>query len=73
MKFHTLLETETIHASLLRHKLQFFPGEIEKEIVEALQSARHSNAEELKNLQASSSILTSLFIFETSFSKLLLC
>ncbi|XP_071832991.1 uncharacterized protein [Apostichopus japonicus] len=51
VKFHTLLETETIHASLLRHKLQFFPGEIEKEIVEALESARHSNAEELKNLQ----------------------
>lgn len=53
VKLHTLLETETIHSSLLRHKLQFFPGEIEKEIIEALQSARHSNAEELKTLQAS--------------------
>ncbi|KAJ8044674.1 hypothetical protein HOLleu_07468 [Holothuria leucospilota] len=51
LKLHALLETETIHASLLRHKLQFFPDEIEKEILEALQSARHSNAEELKSLQ----------------------
>lgn len=31
-KLHEKLETETIDASVLRHKLQFYPGEIKNEI-----------------------------------------
>ncbi|XP_063958049.1 myosin-3-like isoform X3 [Lytechinus pictus] len=51
VKLHMLLETETINSSILRHQLQFFPDQIKKEIMAALESARQSNADELKNLQ----------------------
>ncbi|VDI30024.1 Hypothetical predicted protein [Mytilus galloprovincialis] len=48
---HDLLETETIHASILRHKLQFLPPSIKSEIKEAVYSARQDNAEALDNLK----------------------
>ncbi|CAC5405056.1 unnamed protein product [Mytilus coruscus] len=48
---HDLLETETIHASILRHKLQFLPPQIKSEIKEAVYSARQDNAEALDNLK----------------------
>ena len=32
MKIHELLETETITASVLRYKLQYFPSDIKSEI-----------------------------------------
>lgn len=44
---HDLLETETIHASILRHKLQFLPAQIKQEIKDAVYSARQDNAEAL--------------------------
>ncbi|XP_021379654.1 coiled-coil domain-containing protein 175-like isoform X2 [Mizuhopecten yessoensis] len=50
-RVHEKLETETIHASILRHKLQFLPGEIKKEIKAAVESARQSNADVLQKLQ----------------------
>ncbi|XP_072025568.1 uncharacterized protein [Amphiura filiformis] len=50
VRVHTLLETETINASVLRHRLHFLPARIQKEIAAAVESARHSNTEELKNL-----------------------
>ncbi|XP_069116379.1 coiled-coil domain-containing protein 175-like isoform X2 [Argopecten irradians] len=50
-RVHDKLETETIHASILRHKLQFLPGEIKKEIKAAVESARQSNADVLRKLQ----------------------
>ncbi|XP_071797447.1 uncharacterized protein [Asterias amurensis] len=48
---HLILETETINSSILRHQLQFFPASIHSEISSAVESARQSNAEELKALQ----------------------
>ncbi|XP_030854328.1 interaptin isoform X2 [Strongylocentrotus purpuratus] len=51
VKLHMMLETETINSSILRHQLQFFPDQIKKEIMAAVESARQSNAEELKSLQ----------------------
>ena len=48
---HDLLETETIHASILRHKLQFLPSEVKQEIKDAVYSARQDNAEALDNLK----------------------
>ncbi|XP_077997710.1 uncharacterized protein LOC144450834 isoform X2 [Glandiceps talaboti] len=51
VKTHEQLETETIHSSILRHKLFMSPEEINSEIQTAVSSARHSNAEELSRLQ----------------------
>ncbi|XP_070578236.1 coiled-coil domain-containing protein 175-like isoform X2 [Ptychodera flava] len=51
VKTHELLETETIHSSILRHKLFMSPHAINKEIQNAVASARQSNADELKKLQ----------------------
>ncbi|XP_064623833.1 coiled-coil domain-containing protein 175-like [Lineus longissimus] len=48
---HDLLETETIKASILRHKLLYFPDEVKREITAAVNSSRDSNAAELKRLQ----------------------
>jgi len=50
-KLHDKLETETIHASILRHKLIIFPDEIKTEIQGAIQAARQSNADESNRLQ----------------------
>ncbi|XP_033120446.1 myosin-2 heavy chain-like isoform X2 [Anneissia japonica] len=63
VKVHNLLETETIAASLLRNKLQFFPEEIKKEITDAVESARFSNAEELKSLQDELKSLNDSIVF----------
>lgn len=49
---HEILETETIKASILRHKLQFLPCEIKTEIQGAVDAARQSNADELNRLQS---------------------
>ncbi|KAK3093277.1 hypothetical protein FSP39_013569 [Pinctada imbricata] len=51
-KIHEKLETETIHASILRHKLQFLPAQIKEEIKAAVNSARQSNANALTTLQS---------------------
>ncbi|XP_072172793.1 coiled-coil domain-containing protein 175-like isoform X2 [Diadema setosum] len=51
INLHMLLETETINSSILRHQLQFFPDQIKKEIMAAVDSARQSNADQLKDLQ----------------------
>ncbi|XP_074663105.1 uncharacterized protein LOC141915462 isoform X2 [Tubulanus polymorphus] len=48
---HHKLETETIKASIHRHKLKFFPEEIEREIAIAVNVARASNEAQLKRLQ----------------------
>merc|ERR1712226_256999 len=50
-KLHEKFETETIKASVLRHKLQFFPTEIKNELQDAINAARQSNANEMGNLQ----------------------
>nr|XP_006820480.1 PREDICTED: coiled-coil domain-containing protein 175-like [Saccoglossus kowalevskii] len=50
-KTHELLETETIHSSILRHRLFMSPDEINNEMQTAVSSARQSNADELKKLQ----------------------
>ena len=57
---HDRLETETIHASILRHKLQFLPAQIREEIKAAVLSARQLNAsaqnyfqEKLESIQRS--------------------
>ncbi|XP_013404128.1 myosin-2 heavy chain-like [Lingula anatina] len=51
-KLHELLEIETIQASVLRHKLQVYPGKIKGEIEAAVKSARQSNADEVQRLQS---------------------
>ncbi|KAJ8307998.1 hypothetical protein KUTeg_012872 [Tegillarca granosa] len=51
LRQHEKLETETIHASILRHKLQLLPAQIKEEIKGAIDSARQSNATALNNLQ----------------------
>lgn len=48
---HERLETETIHASILRHKLQFLPAQIREEIKAAVLSARQSNASAQNEMQ----------------------
>lgn len=50
-KMHERLETETIHASILRHKLQFLPAQIREEIKAAVLSARQSNASAQNEMQ----------------------
>ncbi|XP_020612495.1 trichohyalin-like [Orbicella faveolata] len=51
LKIHELLETETITASVLRYKLQYFPSDIKSEIQAAVYSARQSNEAEIKRLK----------------------
>ncbi|CAH1790807.1 unnamed protein product [Owenia fusiformis] len=51
MKVHELLEKETIDASVLRHQLQFLPGQIAKQLQDAIDTARGSNAEEVNKLK----------------------
>ncbi|KAM7441727.1 hypothetical protein ABFA07_009266 [Porites harrisoni] len=51
LKLHELLETETITASVLRYKLQYFPSDIKNEIQAAVYSARQSNEAEIKRLK----------------------
>ncbi|XP_078352328.1 uncharacterized protein LOC144637027 [Oculina patagonica] len=51
LKLHELLETETITASVLRYKLQYFPSDIKSEIQAAVYSARQSNEAEIKRLK----------------------
>ncbi|XP_064602504.1 polyamine-modulated factor 1-binding protein 1-like isoform X2 [Liolophura sinensis] len=51
LRLHELLETETIRGSIIRHRLLFYPAEIQKEIDEAVISARQSNAEAQQSLQ----------------------
>ncbi|GFR59407.1 myosin-2 heavy chain-like [Elysia marginata] len=48
---HQKLETETIKASILRHDLKMLPGIIRDEIMVAVNAARQSNADALKDLQ----------------------
>lgn len=48
---HDRLETETIHASILRHKLQFLPAQIREEIKAAVLSARQLNASAQNEMQ----------------------
>lgn len=50
-KMHDRLETETIHASILRHKLQFLPAQIREEIKAAVLSARQLNASAQNEMQ----------------------
>ncbi|XP_048240775.1 myosin heavy chain, striated muscle-like isoform X2 [Haliotis rufescens] len=50
-QLHDELETETIKASVNRHKLQFLPAEIKEEIMVAVNSARQSNAKAQQELQ----------------------
>ncbi|XP_061172859.1 putative leucine-rich repeat-containing protein DDB_G0290503 isoform X1 [Saccostrea echinata] len=50
-KMHERLETKTIHASILRHKLQFLPAQIRDEIKAAVSSARQSNASAQNEMQ----------------------
>ncbi|XP_052697827.1 myosin-11-like isoform X4 [Crassostrea angulata] len=50
-KIHDRLETETIHASILRHKLQFLPAQIREEIKAAVLSARQLNASAQNEMQ----------------------
>lgn len=45
------METETINASVLRHKLKEFPAIIKKEISDAVAAARAANAENIENLK----------------------
>lgn len=45
---HDAVEAETIKSSVLRHKLGDFPRDIEKEVSDAVRSARHSNDETIK-------------------------
>ncbi|XP_071962173.1 uncharacterized protein [Antedon mediterranea] len=63
VQVHNTLEIETIAASLLRNKLQFFPSSIKREIKDAVESARSSNAEELKNLQDELTALNDSLIY----------
>jgi len=51
IEVHEVLETETIKSGTLRHQLQFFPDSVLTEIACAVESARQSNADELKILQ----------------------
>ncbi|XP_059150037.1 trichohyalin-like isoform X2 [Physella acuta] len=48
---HEKLEIETIKSSILRHELNFLPGQIRDEIMNAVNAARQSNADALKTLQ----------------------
>ncbi|XP_032232929.1 coiled-coil domain-containing protein 175 isoform X2 [Nematostella vectensis] len=50
-RLHEILETETIKASVLRYKLQYYPLDIRKEIQVAVASARQSNEAEIKRLK----------------------
>ncbi|XP_067680954.1 coiled-coil domain-containing protein 175-like [Haliotis asinina] len=50
-RLHDELETETIKASVNRHKLQFLPAEIKEEIMVAVNSARQSNAKAQQEMQ----------------------
>ncbi|XP_050406110.1 myosin-10 isoform X1 [Patella vulgata] len=51
LKMHDNLETETIKASVLRHKLLFLPGQIKKETMNAVNSAHQSNTVALQDLK----------------------
>lgn len=51
LNLHELLETETITASVLRYKLQYFPSDIKSEIQAAVYSARQSNEAEIERLK----------------------
>ncbi|KAK3733004.1 hypothetical protein RRG08_002609 [Elysia crispata] len=48
---HQKLETETIKASILRYDLKILPGIIRDEIMVAVNAARQSNVDALKDLQ----------------------
>ncbi|KAL8583839.1 hypothetical protein ACOMHN_040308 [Nucella lapillus] len=50
-KMHDELEKETIQSSILRHQLKIMPGQIRDEVMEAVMSARLSNANVLLELQ----------------------
>ncbi|XP_076441588.1 uncharacterized protein LOC143280791 isoform X2 [Babylonia areolata] len=50
-KMHEELEKETIQSSILRHQLRILPGQIRDEVMEAVMSARLSNANVLLELQ----------------------
>ncbi|KAL4237583.1 hypothetical protein ACF0H5_002297 [Mactra antiquata] len=48
---HDRLEAETIKASIKRHRLQFLPDQIKKELADAISSAQKSNADVILELK----------------------